>query len=138
MSLDIGPRYLDRTCYERLDRIGNVVRLVEHIRRIKSRRIAQFGVDQFVKDKEQLKWFYRTGVKIIIAIFAVIEMKTAELSELDKTRHDLFNIYVWSVMAKVDETRRLFAQLFRANIARSPVVYYRRVKCRFVKLMFDK
>src|SRR5258706_3817158 len=41
-------------------------------------------------------------------------------------------------MSEIDQTRRLVTKFFRANIARSPIVDHRRIKCRLIEFMFDK
>ena len=88
MGLYKCPRDLDRTSNERLDRIRDIVRLVEHIRRVKTGQIAKFGVNQFVKDQEKLERFHRACIQVIVAVFAVVKMKTAEFFELNEPGDD--------------------------------------------------
>ena len=51
--LGIGALQFDRRLHQALDRIGDVVRLVEHVGRGEALGPAQLGVDQFVEDQEQ-------------------------------------------------------------------------------------
>ena len=52
-----------------LDRIGNVVRLIEHVGWIKAPRPSDTGIDQLVEHEEQAERVDRAGVEVIVAIF---------------------------------------------------------------------
>ena len=58
-----------------------------------------------------MKRLYRAGVEIVVAVFAVIEMKPAKLSKLNEPRDYLFDIDVWRVMSEIDEAIRFFSKL---------------------------
>ena len=73
--LRIGALRLHRRRHQALDRIGDVVRLVEHVGGIKARRAARARVDQFVEDEEQAERVDRSGVEIVVAIFRIVEVK---------------------------------------------------------------
>ena len=51
-SLGIGALHLHRAGHDAFDRVGHIVRLVEHMRGIEARSTAAFGVHQLVKDEE--------------------------------------------------------------------------------------
>ena len=55
--------------HQAFDRIGDVVRLVDHVGGSKALRLALRGIDQFVEDEEQPERVDRTGIEIVVAIF---------------------------------------------------------------------
>src|SRR5690349_6155013 len=114
------------------------MRLIEHIRRAETWNPTQFGIDQLIKYKEQLKRLYRARIEIIVAILAVVKVKPAEFAELDQPRHYLLDIYIRSVMSQIDEALCPFAQFASAVIAGPPIVNDCRVEGRFVHLVFEE
>ena len=54
VRLDVRTNKLDGARHQLLDRIGHVVRLVEHEGRIETRHALQFRIDQLVEHQEQL------------------------------------------------------------------------------------
>ncbi len=60
-----------------LHRIGNVVRLVDHVGGIEWRAPILLGDDQFIEYQKQLVRIDRARIQIIVAVFRVVEMKSA-------------------------------------------------------------
>ena len=54
--------------------------LVQHVHRVEVR--IGFGLDQFVEHKEQSIGVDAAGIEIVVAVFAVVEVKSAQLAEL--------------------------------------------------------
>ena len=138
MRLNISSSQLDRAHHQGLDRIGDIMRLIEHVCRAEVGHPAQFGVNQFVEDQEKLERFYRARIQIVIAVLAVVEMKPRKFAELDQAGDNHFNINVGSVVAEVDQAERLGPKLARAVVARPPIVDYRRVEGRLVEFVLQK
>ena len=67
-SLGVGALSLHRRGHQAFDRIGHVMRLIEHVGRIETRRAAVARVDQLIEDKEQTKWIDRPRVEIVVAV----------------------------------------------------------------------
>ena len=99
---------------------------------------AQIRFHQFVEDQEQTEWIDRPGIKIVVAIFRIVEVKPAQLSETGKPRHDHLDIDGGRVMAEVDKAFRPVAKMCGSNIAGAPILYHRGIKRRFVEFVFDQ
>src|SRR5213593_1499124 len=104
MGLNVGAGQFNRTHHQRFNRIRNIVGLVQHIRRIEVWNTAQLRIDKLIEDEEQLEWFDRTRIEIIIAILAVVEMKSSEFAELNQTSNNHLDIHVRRVMTEIDQT----------------------------------
>ena len=101
--LRIGALQLDRRQDQALDRVGHVVRLVEHVGGIERPAPALGRVDQLVEDPEKPERIDRAGIQIVVAVFRIVEMESAELADTDQPRHDLLDIDVRRVMAEIDQ-----------------------------------
>src|SRR6478609_5098568 len=51
-SLGVGALQFDRAGHEAFHRVGDIVRLIEHVRWPEVGRIREFGFDQFIEDQE--------------------------------------------------------------------------------------
>ena len=73
----LGVRALqfDRAGHEAFHRVGDIVRLIEHVCRPEVGRIRELGLDQFVEDQEQPEGLDRAGVEIVVAVLRIVEMK---------------------------------------------------------------
>ena len=89
------------------------MRLIEHVGRRESGRLALRRVNEFIEDSKQPKRINRPCVEIVVSVFGIIEMKTGELADANKTGDDLFDIHVWRVMAKVHKTNCLRSKRLR-------------------------
>src|SRR6185369_2296526 len=138
MSLGICPRDFHRARHKRLDRVGKIVRLIKHVRRIEIRQFVNFRIDQLVKDQEKLERLNGAGIEIVVAVFAVIKVKAAEFAELNEARNDLLNIDVRGMMAEIDETRCFFAEFAGTIIAGAPIVNYGRIKRRLKEFVLNE
>ena len=78
VRLHVGAHHFHRAGHQRLERIGDVVRLVEHVGRREARDALELGVDQLVEDQEQLERLDRSAVEIVVAELAVVEVEAAE------------------------------------------------------------
>src|SRR3984885_8060711 len=67
--LRIGALRFQSRNNQALDRIGHVMRLIEHVGRIEPRRAADAGVNELVENEEQAEGVDRAGVEIVVAIF---------------------------------------------------------------------
>src|SRR5436190_23855101 len=65
-------------------------------------------------------------------------MEARQFAELNQARNYHFDVYVGCVMTQVNETKGPRAELARTVVAGAPVINYRRIESRFVKLVFDK
>ena len=83
--------------------IGDIVRLVDHVGGIE--RCAPFllGDDELVEYQEQLVRIDGARIQIIVAIFRVVEVKSAELAEGLQPRDDLLDIHVRRVMPEIHQ-----------------------------------
>ena len=86
--------------------------------------ISIFCINQFVENKEQPVWIDRTGVQIIITVFAVIEMKTAQFFKLDKPSDNHFDIHVRCMMAKINQAPGFRSQFLCDQVIGAPVLNY--------------
>ena len=136
--LRVGALQFDRRLHQALDRVGDVVRLIEHIGGRKTLRAARLGVDQFVEDQEQPERLDRAGVEIVVAIFGIVEMEAAEFPEAHEARDDLLDIDVGRVMAEIDEALRLRAEFLRGGEARSPIGNHGRIEGGLVELVLEE
>ena len=100
------------------------MRLVEHMRRIETLGLTHFRVRQFVEYQKQAVRIDGSRIQIIVAIFAVVEMKPTKFAELDQPRHDHLDIHRWRMMPKIDQTIRLIAQFFGDHVIRTPVLHH--------------
>ena len=141
--LRISALHLNGGLHEALNRVGNIVALVEHIGGREA--LARAGgleclrrVNQFVKYQKQPERLDRPGVEIIVTIFAVVEMEARQFIKPHQTRHDLLNINVWRVVAKINQTFRLGPKLLRRQKAGTPIGNDRGIKRRFEHFMLQK
>ncbi len=86
------------------------MRLINHVSWMKVLHTAIIRINQFVENKEQAIRINRPRIKIIIAIFAVVEVKAAKLSKLHQPGNDHFDIGIWGVMAKINQTLRFWTK----------------------------
>src|SRR5689334_22833089 len=98
MGLHVGSHQFNSTDYQRLDGIGYVVRLVQHVSRIKIGNAGEFCINQFVENEEELKWLDRPRVEVVITVFAVVEMEAREFGELNQAGDDHLDIYIRRVV----------------------------------------
>ena len=98
--LRIGALQFDGAGHEALDRVGDIVRLVEHVRRLEVRRLRELGFHQFVEHQEQPERLDRAGVEIVVAVLRVVEMEAAEALRMHQARDDHFDVHVGRVVAR--------------------------------------
>jgi len=86
-SLRIGALHIGGGEHQRLDGVGDIVRLVEHVggREIS---IAAFGIHQFVEDEEQAERIDGAGVEIVVgstagSAVAIVDANQIELALLN-------------------------------------------------------
>ena len=72
----------------------------------KSRHTRPFGIDELVENQEQLKRLDRSRIEVVVSVLAVVEVKPAELAELNQPRDDQLDVDVRRVMAEIDERER--------------------------------
>ncbi len=120
------------------DRVGDVVRLVDHVRRIEVVDAALFGIDQLVEDQEQAVGLDRAGVEVVVAILGIVEVEAAELAELDQTGDDHLDIGVGRMMAEVDQAVRLGSKRLGDQVVGAPVLDDGRIEGRLVHLVLGK
>src|SRR5437660_6869682 len=65
-------------------------------------------------------------------------MKASQFAELNQPRDDHLDVHVGRVVAQINEADRFRPKLAGAVIARPPIVDYRRIERRLIKLMLDK
>jgi hypothetical protein len=95
------------------------VGLVEHVGGIEARQLLDLGFDQLVEDQEQLEGLDRSGVEVVVAVLAVVEVEARELAELDQPGHDHLDVDVLRVVPEVHERAGPLSELARAVVADS-------------------
>src|SRR6187455_3138331 len=113
----LGVRALqfDRAGHEAFHRVGDIVRLIEHVCRPEVGRIRELGLDQFIEDQEQAEGLDRAGVEIVVAVLRIVEMKTAEALRMHQTRDDHFDVHVRRVVPQVHQAKSLRAECLRCH-----------------------
>ena len=106
--LGVAALRFERRKHQALDRVGDVVRPVEHMGRVEVGRPALRRVDEFVERPEQAERIDRARVEVVVAVFRIVEMKARQASDADETRDDLLDVDGRRMMAKVDEATRLW------------------------------
>ncbi len=84
---------------ERLDRILQVVALINHVGRGSVEHARLGRVNQLVEDQKELIRFDRAGYQIVVAVLRVVEVEAAELARRHEPCHDQFDVGVGQVMA---------------------------------------
>ena len=82
--LRVGALRFHRRGHQALDRIGDIVRLIEHVGGVEARRAAHGGVDELIEHAEQPKRVDGAGVEIIVAVFRIVEMEAGELARRER------------------------------------------------------
>ena len=113
--LRVGTLQLDGAGHQALDRVGHVVRLVEHVRRAEIRGPGELGLHQLVEHQEQPERLDRAGVQIVVAVFRIVEMESAEPLCVHQSRDDHLDVHVGRVVAEVHEAEGLRAQRLRRH-----------------------
>ena len=124
--------------HQALDRVGDVVRLVEHVRRVEVLGAAVLGIDQLVEDQEQPEGVDRAGIEVVVAVLRVVEVEAAELAELDQPGDDHLDVDVRRVVAEVDQAVGLGAELRGDQVVGAPVLHHGRVERRLVHLVLGE
>ena len=136
MSLNIRARDLDAARHERFDRIGHVVRLIDHVGGIEPFDARELCIDQLVEDQKKLKGLDRSRIEVIVSVLAVVEMEAAELAELDDlaTMSSTFTFGAWW-----PRSRRASARAARARARSSwcPSRSQRRIERRLIQKVLD-
>ena len=101
--LRVGALQLDGAVHQTFDRIGDIVRLIEHVRRPQRADAAPLGIHQLVEDQKQPVRIDRACIQIVIAVFRVVEVKAAELAGVNQPRDDHLDIDVRRVMTEVHQ-----------------------------------
>ena len=114
------------------------MRLVDHVRRLKSRARVELGFDQLIEDQEELVRIDSPGVEIVVAVFAVIEMKAPELAEAVQARHDLLDIDIGGVVAEIDQALSFGAELLRRQDRGAPVLQHGTVERGLVEFVLQQ
>ena len=117
--------------------------LVDHVRhllRTASRWfiIVLFGAHQFVENQEQFKRIDRSHDEVIIRIFAVVEVKSAQPALIQQHRHNVLDVGALRMMPGVHQDVCLFAHSRRCQIGQPPVGEIGVVKRRLEKFVFNQ
>src|SRR6185369_3193258 len=137
MRLHVRAHQLNRAHHQRLNRVSDVVRLVQHVCRIEIRNAVELRINELVKNEKELKRFDRSRIEIVVPILAVVEMKTRELTKLNQPRDDHLDIDIRRVVTEVNEAERFWTKLPGAVVTRAPIVYDCGIERRLVKLVLD-
>ncbi len=138
VRLHVRPHQLRGARHQRLDGVGHVVGLVEHVGGVEARHRRKLGVHQLVEDEEELERLDGARVQVVVAVLAVVEMEAGQLSELDQAGDDHLDVDVGCVVPQVDQGEGPLPELADAVVARAPVVDHRRVEGRLVELVLDE
>ena len=138
MRLHVGALDLHRRDHQALDRIGDVVRLVDHVGRIEVRRVRKLRVHQLVEDEEELVGIDGAGIEVVVAVFRIVEVEAAEFLELDQPRDDHLDVGVRRVVAEVDQAIRPAAERVGDQVVGAPVLHDGRIEGRLVELVLGE
>ncbi len=108
-GLRIGALHFDRRLHQAFNRVGDIVALVQHVRRVEALGLVDLGIHQLIEHQEQPVGIDGTGIKIVIAIFGIVEVEAAQLAELDEARDDHLDIDVRRMVPEIDKTIGLVA-----------------------------
>ena len=136
--LRIRALQLDGARHEAFDRIGDVVRLVEHVGRPEVRRLGELGFHELVEHEEQAERLDGARVEIVVAVLRIVEMEAAEPLRMHQARDDHFDVHVRRVVAEIDEAERLGPERLRRHERAAPVLDDGRVERGLVHLVLDE
>src|SRR6185295_7512072 len=88
--------------------------------------------------EEELEGLDGAGVQVVVAVLAVVEVKAAELPELQEARHDHLDVDVGGMVPEVHQGERPLPELAHAVVAGAPVRDDGRVEGGLVELVLDE
>ena len=135
--LCVSAGELDRARHQALDRVGHVVRLIEHVRGLQ-RHLAPGGVGQLVEHQEQPVRIDRARIQVIVAVFRVVEVEAAEPPGMDQARDDHLDVDVRCMVTEVDQAEGLGPERLRRHERGAPVLDDGGVERRLVHLVLDE
>jgi hypothetical protein len=108
------------------------------VRRLEVRHLAPLRIDQLVEDQEQPVGIDRAGVQVVVAVFGIVEMESAEAARMDQPRDDHLDVHIGRVMPEVDQAERLRAERLRGHQRAAPILNHRRIERRLVHFVLDQ
>src|SRR5207237_7481994 len=90
------------------------------------------------KDHEELERLDRSRIEVVVSVLAVVEMKPAELAELDQPGNNHLDVQVRRVVPEVHEALDARAELARAPVAHTPLIDHGRIERGLVELVLEK
>ncbi len=132
----IGALHLHRGHHQAFDRVGDVMRLVQHMGGVEAGGI--LVLHQLVEHEEQTVGVDGPGIQIVVAIFAVVEVEAAEFAKADQAGDDLFDVHVGRVVAQIDQTFGLWPQFGGDQVVGAPVLHDGGIEGGFVHLVFGE
>ena len=137
--LRVGALHLHGADHQALDRVGDVVRLVDHVGGVEARRAALSSAStSSLKTRNSRYGSIEPASRSSSPYLRVVEVEAAELAELDQPRDDHLDVDVRRVVAEVDEAEGLRAELAARQVVGAPVLHHRRVERRLVELVLDE
>src|SRR5450759_4942984 len=73
--------------------------------------IALGGIDQLIVDQEQLERIDAAHNQVIVSVFAVVEMETAQAALVQQKSHDLLDVGTRSMVTQVNQDLCLRAEM---------------------------
>src|SRR5580658_2687009 len=136
--LRVSALQCHRAFEQTLDRVGDIVTLIQHVDWREAGSAAQLSIHQLVEYQENLERIDGAGIQIVVAIFGIVEMKAAKALKLNQARNDLLDVGRGRVMTEVYQALHIRAELSSADEAGAPVRNHRRVKRRLVEFVLDE
>src|SRR5215213_245635 len=123
---------------QRLDRILEIVALVDHVRRIETGKPLALGLHELVEDQEQRIGLDRSRREIVVPVHRVVEVEATQLSRAEQARDDELDVRARQMVPEIDETLRTLAERLREQQRRAPVLNDSRVERRLVRLVLGE
>lgn len=106
----------------RLDRVLQVVALVDHVRRPESGEPLALREHELVEDEEQAVRPDGPGGEVVVAVLGVVEVEAAELPGPEQPGDDELDVRVRQVVPEVDEALGALAEAPGEQVGRAPVL----------------
>ena len=139
LRLHVGAHQLHGARHQRLDRVGDVVRLVEHVggRRMPPHPVRSASTSS-LKIRNSWNGLIDPASRSSSPYLLSLKWKPPSFPNWIEPRDDHLDVDVRRVVAEIDEREARSPKLPGAVVARAPVVQHRRVEGRLVELVLDE
>ena len=138
ISACASARSFDRRLHEALDRVGDVVRLVDHIGGANPSALRRSASISSLKTRKSRNGATEPASRSSSPYLKSLKWKPASFPETHQPGDDLLDVDVGRVVAEIDQAERLGPEFLRRGEARAPVGNHRRIERRLVELVLDE